>query len=139
MPKVDRCITCHTFIGNPGYEDQPNPHKTHPNLAAYVGKDSPHPMKSFGCTICHGGEGHRVNDLVLSLTLQKLQSRDNIWIEKHNWHEPHKVPHIMFKKSMTEASCVKCHQGVEWIPWSNNLNDGRRNIEKSGCYGCHKN
>ena len=56
VPKVDRCITCHTFIGEPGYEDQPNPHRTHPNLNLMVGADSPHPMKKWGCTACHGGE-----------------------------------------------------------------------------------
>ena len=27
-----------------------------------VDKDSHHPMGEFGCTSCHGGEGHRVND-----------------------------------------------------------------------------
>lgn len=138
VPKVDRCITCHTFIGTPGYEDQPNPHKTHPNLDLMVDKDSPHPMKSFGCTTCHGGEGHRVTDFGSIAHTPETPEQRQEWIEKYNWHEPHKVPHIMFKKSMTEASCVKCHQGVEWIPGATTLNEGRRGIEKFGCYACHK-
>ena len=62
VPKVDRCMTCHTFIDRPGYENRPNPYKTHPNLALMVGDKSPHPMKEYGCTTCHGGEGHRVFD-----------------------------------------------------------------------------
>ncbi|MCO4792970.1 MAG: c-type cytochrome [Bacteriovoracaceae bacterium] len=138
VPKVDRCTTCHTFIDKPGYEEQPNPHKTHPNLDIMVDKDSPHPMKSFGCTTCHGGEGHRVTDFNSIAHTPETPEQRAEWIKKYNWHEPHKVPHVMFKKSMTEASCVKCHQGVEWIPQAHVLNEGRRNIEKFGCYGCHK-
>ena len=45
-----------------GFENQANPHKTHPNLELYIGSKSPHPMKEVGCTVCHGGEGHRVTD-----------------------------------------------------------------------------
>ena len=63
VPKVDRCMTCHVFIDKQGYEDQPQPYKTHPKLESLaVGMNSPHPMKKFGCTSCHGGEGHRVTD-----------------------------------------------------------------------------
>ena len=97
VPKVDRCITCHTFIDQSGYEDQPNPHKTHPNLQAYVGKKSPHPMKEVGCTICHGGEGHRVNDFNSAAHTPRDEKQRAEWVEKYNWHEPHKVPQPMLE------------------------------------------
>ena len=32
VPKVDRCITCHTFIDQPGSEKEKQPFTTHPNL-----------------------------------------------------------------------------------------------------------
>lgn len=138
VPRVDRCITCHTFIDKPGYEDQPNPHRSHPNLELMVGLDSPHPMKKTGCTICHGGEGHRVNDFTSVAHWPENEEQKAEWVEKYNWHEPHRIPSPMLKKSQTEASCVKCHKEVEFIPGATVLNEGRQNIEKYGCYGCHK-
>lgn len=138
VPKVDRCITCHTFIDKPGYENQANPHKTHPNLDLMLGKDSPHPMNQIGCTSCHGGEGHRVTDFTSIAHTPETPEQREEWIEKYNWHEPHKVPQIMYKKSMTEAGCVKCHGGVDYVPQATVLNEGRRNLEKFGCYACHK-
>ncbi len=138
VPRVDRCITCHTFIDQAGYEDQPNPHKTHPNLELMVGRDSPHPMKQTGCTTCHGGEGHRVNDFTSVAHWPEDEEERAEWEEKYAWHEPHRIPSPMLKLKHTEASCVKCHQGVEHIPGATVLNEGRQNIEKYGCYGCHK-
>lgn len=138
VPKVDRCITCHTFISDPGYEDQPNPHKTHPNLELMVATDSKHPMKQFGCTSCHGGEGHRVHDFNSAAHIPQNDEQKAEWIEKYNWHEPHKIPQPMFKLQHTEASCVKCHQGVEHLPGADKLNTGWEKLEEYGCYACHK-
>ncbi len=138
VTKVDRCITCHTFIDQAGYEDQPNPHKTHPNLELMVGKDSPHPLKEAGCTSCHGGEGHRVSDFNSAAHIPQNEEQKKEWIAKYNWHEPHKVPQPMFKLQHTEASCVKCHSGVDYIPQATVLNEGRQLMEGFGCYACHK-
>lgn len=138
VPKVDRCMTCHTFIDQPGYEDQPNPHKTHPNLELMVGAKSTHPMKSFGCTSCHGGEGHRVHDFNSAAHIPQNEEQKQEWIEKYHWHEPHKIAHPMFQLQNTEAGCVKCHSDVEFIPQATALNEGRELIEQFGCYGCHK-
>jgi mono/diheme cytochrome c family protein len=138
VPKVDRCMTCHTFIDQPGFEDQPNPHKTHPNLELMVGMKSPHPMKKYGCTTCHGGEGHRVNDFSAAAHTPQNEEQAKEWVAKYNWHAPHKVAHPMFKLQQTEAGCVKCHNTVEFIPQATVLNEGRKNIEKFGCYACHK-
>lgn len=138
VPKVDRCITCHTFIDKPGYEDQPNPHKTHPKLDLMVGAQGKHPMKQFGCTTCHGGEGHRVTDFNSPAHMPATAEQRAEWAEKYHWHEPHKVPIVQFKKGQYEAGCVKCHTGVQYLEGATVLNEGRKNIEKFGCYGCHK-
>lgn len=140
VPKVDRCITCHTFISEKGYEDKsiPNPFRTHPNLDLMVGAKSKHPMKSFGCTGCHGGEGHRVNDFNSAAHIPQNEEQKKEWIEKYSWHAPHKIPQEMHKAHQTEASCVKCHQGVEYIPEATVLNEGRKKMEEFGCYACHK-
>ena len=137
VPKVDRCITCHTFIDQKGFEDQPNPFKTHPNLELMVGLNSSHPMKKFGCTSCHGGEGHRVNDFnAAAHTPQNLTQQED-WEKNYHWHSPHKVPEIMYRKQYTEASCYKCHKGVELIPMAHKYNQGKELIRDYGCYACH--
>jgi len=138
VPKVDRCITCHTFIDQPGFEKEVNPFKTHPKLNEYVGLESKHPMKQIGCTLCHGGEGHRVNDFNSVAHMPDGPKQTKEWIAKYNWHEPHKVPQPMLPKSQTEASCVKCHQGVELIPGATVVNESRIDIEKYGCNAFHK-
>ncbi|MBY0413756.1 MAG: c-type cytochrome, partial [Bdellovibrionales bacterium] len=138
VPKVDRCITCHTFIDQPGFEKEANPFRTHPKLDEMVGMESKHPMKQIGCTSCHGGEGHRVNDFNSAAHMPSDEKQEKEWVAKYNWHEPHKVPQPMFPKNQTEASCVKCHQGVELIPGATVLNEGLSAMEKYGCYACHK-
>jgi mono/diheme cytochrome c family protein len=138
VPKVDRCITCHTFIDQPGFEKEANPHKTHPRLNEMVGLESKHPMKQVGCTSCHGGEGHRVNDFTTVAHMPENAKQEAEWVKKYNWKAPHHIPSAMLTKSQSEASCVKCHQGVELIPGATVLNEGRMAMEKYGCNACHK-
>ena len=137
VPKIDRCMTCHTFINKKGYEDRPNPFKTHPNLGLMVGPNSPHPMKEFGCTSCHGGEGHRVNDFNAAAHTPQNLAQEQQWREKHHWHPPHKVPEAMYRLQYTEASCYKCHKGVELIPMAQQYNKGKELMTDYGCYACH--
>ena len=58
VARVDRCTSCHAAIDKPGFEDQPNPWKTHPRRELYLAK---HPSEKFGCTPCHNGDGPAVN------------------------------------------------------------------------------
>ena len=59
--KMDRCTSCHLSIDLEGYEEYPQPFTTHPNLSAYIGSASPHPLGEFGCTVCHEGMGQSIN------------------------------------------------------------------------------
>lgn len=138
VPKVDRCITCHMNIDKKGFEDVEQPYTTHSNLSLMVGPKSPHPMKKNGCTSCHGGEGHRVVNFSSPAHTPRDAKQKEEWIKKYHWHAPHKVPQVQYKVGQVEASCIKCHKGVERIPGGTVVNDGLRNIEKFGCYGCHK-
>jgi mono/diheme cytochrome c family protein len=137
-PKADRCITCHTFIDQPGYEKEKQPFRTHPKLDLMVGIESKHPMKVTGCTSCHGGEGQRVVDFNSVAHMPDSEKQEKEWIQKYGWKEPHHVASPMLRLSQTEAGCVKCHSGVELIKGATVLNEGRQTIEKYGCYACHK-
>lgn len=139
IPKIDRCTTCHVFIDKVGYEDQANPYKTHPKIDTLaVGVNSPHPIKDFGCTSCHGGVGDRVNDFGAPAHIPQNAEQAKQWKEKYHWHEPHKVPQPMLPLQYTEGMCIKCHQGVERLPLGEKLNEGRDLVQNYGCYACHK-
>lgn len=139
VPKVDRCTTCHVFIDQTGYEDQPNPYRTHPDIDTLaVGNNSKHPYKDFGCTSCHGGEGHRVNDFNSPVHIPDSAEKEKEWIAKYHYHAPHKIPSPQLPLKYTESQCMKCHKGVERLPMANKLNHGQDLIEQYGCYGCHK-
>lgn len=139
VPKIDRCTTCHVFADKPGFEDQPNPYKTHPKLDSLaVGVNSAHPIKDFGCTSCHGGVGDRVNDFNAPAHIPQNAAQAKEWKDKYHWHEPHKIPQPMLPLQYTEGMCIKCHQGVDRVPMADKLNEGRKLVETYGCYGCHK-
>ncbi|MFM8729048.1 MAG: hypothetical protein ACKON9_28435, partial [Planctomycetaceae bacterium] len=79
IARFDRCRTCHQNIdktgpgGVPAYPAGhpatsnvadwvaasafPQPFSTHPNTDLYCSASSPHPVGTFGCTICHDGQG----------------------------------------------------------------------------------
>ena len=50
---TDRCITCHMGMEWKGMETAENPFRTHPKEIL-----EKHPISTFGCTPCHGGQGY---------------------------------------------------------------------------------
>jgi hypothetical protein len=52
LNRIDRCVTCHVAIDNPGMADAMQP------LIAHSGDIMEnHPKEQFGSTVCHGGQG----------------------------------------------------------------------------------
>ena len=84
--KVDRCTTCHLGIDQKGFENAPQPFKTHPNLDLFLGSNSPHSAEKFGCTVCHGGSGQSVsfND---SAHTPRNEVQQKTWEKKYRWKE----------------------------------------------------
>ena len=137
VAKMDRCSTCHLAIDRDGYEDYPQPFKTHPNLETYVGSASPHPLGQFGCTVCHEGMGQSITFEAASHTpIGKEQA--NQWEKEHKWQEPHLWDLPMLPNGMTEASCAKCHRSSVFVPEAPKLNLAYALYERAGCYACHK-
>lgn len=145
VPKVDRCTTCHMFIDDKMFAAAekkgmkiPQPFRAHPNLELMVDMNSPHPLKEFGCTSCHQGEGHRVNDFSAPAHMPQDEYQAAVWKKKYHWHEPHRILQPMFKNGQAEASCVKCHSATMHIPEGTVVNEGRKLLQTYGCYACHK-
>lgn len=136
VPKVDRCITCHVSIAAPGFEDAPQPFRTHPKLDLFLSSKSAHPLEEFGCTSCHGGRGRGTSFTSAVHTPSSEKQREE-WEKKHHWNEFHLWETPMLPMKHVEAGCFKCHSGQEVIKGAEKLNLGLNLIEKAGCFGCH--
>ena len=137
VPKMDRCETCHLAIDRVGYEDYPQPFRTHPNLDVYVGSSSPHSIETTGCTVCHEGMGQSITFVDASHTPATDEQMVQ-WEEDYHWEESHLWDYPMLPTGMTEASCAKCHKGEVFVPEAENLNLAYGMYERAGCYACHK-
>ena len=137
VAKMDRCQTCHLAIDRAGYEDYPQPFRTHPNLEAYVSSGSPHPLESTGCTVCHEGMGQSISFVDAAHSPSSPEQMAD-WEERYHWEESHLWDYPMLPSGMAEASCAKCHNEEIFIPEANNLNLGYGMYERAGCYACHK-
>jgi mono/diheme cytochrome c family protein len=137
VPKMDRCQTCHLAIDRAGYEEYPQPFRTHPNLDEYLGSSSPHPLERIGCTVCHEGMGQSVSFQEAYHTPSSPE-QEHEWEERYGWHESHFWDYPMLATNMTEASCAKCHKQEVFLPRADVLNLAYATYERAGCYACHK-
>ena len=137
VAKMDRCTTCHLAIDRDGYEDYPQPFRTHSNLGAYVGSASPHPAGQFGCTVCHEGMGQSLTFRHASHTPEGAE-QTLAWEHDFDWEEPHLWDYPMLPTEMTEASCAKCHRETVFVPEGPKLSLAYGLYERAGCYACHK-
>ncbi|KAF0244064.1 MAG: putative cytochrome-related [Planctomycetota bacterium] len=137
--KIDRCTTCHLAIDKKGWTDKEldgTPFRSHPNLELYVGDGSPHPMSSFGCTICHNGQGRSV-DFIYAAHTPKDAKQEEVWKEKYSWEPVAHYDTPMLPTPHAEASCTKCHSTQHRVTMADKLNHGKQVLETVGCYGCH--
>lgn len=142
VQKVDRCNACHVNIDRPGYEKLAQPFTSHPRLDLYLGGRSSHPMNTFGCTTCHGGQGSST-DFLHAYHTPSDEKEAKAWEAKYGWiHFQHEHaplwPFPMLPQAYVESSCRKCHTGRVELDAADTLNRGRHVFETAGCWGCHK-
>ena len=137
VPKMDRCTTCHLAIDRKGYENYPQPYRTHSNLNVYLASDSPHPLNRIGCTVCHDGMGQSVTFRDAAHT-PRDEKQAHAWEETYHWEAPHYWDYPMLPVGMTEASCAKCHREEVMVPNGNSLTLAYATFERAGCHACHK-
>jgi cbb3-type cytochrome oxidase cytochrome c subunit len=158
VPRYDRCTTCHQGIDRLGYDvdtegkPMPSVFASHPSLSSgatsinpkgqvvtaglYLDPNGPHPINSFGCTICHGGQGSGTDFTFSSHTPPSLLEEDR-WKEEHGWQAMHHWDYPMLPDRFIESSCLKCHHQVTDIPQAKKLQAGYQRIVQYGCTGCH--
>src|SRR5580658_533762 len=122
IARVDRCESCHMGIDKKGFENAPQPFRTHSNFDAIILK---HPPEKTGCTPCHEGQGPAVN----SVEMAHGQSE--------HWDHP------LLPGDEMQSRCLSCHIDVGSlrnkdgdqiaINWVN----GERMFQQLGCPACH--
>lgn len=137
VQKVDRCMTCHQAIDTPGFEDQPNPFKSHPRLDLILGSRSPHPTERIGCTVCHEGRGQAV-EFSRAAHTPRNEEQKKLWEKKYGYHEVHHIIERMLPLQYTEGKCHTCHRQTEYVPRGEKHNSAVQLIKSAGCYGCHR-
>ena len=123
----------------------PQPYSTHPRLDLFVGSTSPHPMQTFGCTVCHQGQGSATSFKWASHT-PNTPKQGHEWHDEHGWFNNHHWIFPMLPQRFEESSCLKCHHQVVDLepserfpePPAPKLVEGYHVIRQYGCYGCHE-
>lgn len=116
LARVDRCQSCHVGIDRSGFEDQPNPYKTHPQREALL---ATHPPEKFGCTGCHEGQGPATS------SVEKAHGEVAFW------------EHPLRRGDKIEANCIKCHADVQGLSQAQQIAQGEALFVQMGCHGCH--
>jgi cytochrome c2 len=126
VARVDRCTSCHAGIDKAGFEDQPNPWKTHPRRELLLGNHDP---EKFGCTPCHGGVGEAVNS--------PERAHGNFYDEHGHLENVEFVERSLNRGEKMQANCIKCHASVQRLEGAETIARGERLFEDLGCHGCH--
>ena len=162
VPRYDRCLTCHMGIDKLGYEvsedgktamkDKHPAFAAHPYLTTgamtvdpkgnpvaaglYLDSNGPHPINSYGCTICHAGQGSGTSFTYSSHEPNTLEQKAD-WTKEYGYEEIHHWDEPMLPARFMESSCIKCHHDVTDVPQAKKLQAGYDRITKYGCTGCH--
>jgi mono/diheme cytochrome c family protein len=115
LNRVDRCPSCHIGLEKAGFEEQPNPLKSHPHREL-LGQ---HPLERFGCTPCHQGQGAAIN------------SPEQAHGEVKFWEHP------LLRGDTVDVGCIRCHADTRHLPPAKSITRGQILFEELGCHGCH--
>jgi cbb3-type cytochrome oxidase cytochrome c subunit len=118
----------------------------HPRLDLFVKDSSYHKLDSFGCTICHEGDG-RDTDFTRVVHTPNSREQGQAWRarhgtpygeEKYNWNYRELWDLPMFPTKYVQASCRRCHQDAVELDGADKYIEGMKLVERVGCYGCHR-
>jgi mono/diheme cytochrome c family protein len=118
VARVDRCQTCHVAINRAGFEEEPQPFRTHPRREVLLA-DNAHSAEKVGCTVCHDGQGPAVNSV--------RQAHGEV----PYWERP------LLRGAKAQSSCTSCHLDVQRLEDAPLFAQGQRIFEQIGCTGCH--
>ena len=126
LRRADRCITCHQAVSWKGFEDAPEPFRTHPPEVL-----KSHPIERYGCTACHGGQGFAIDAN-----------------EAHgpvaDWEEPvlgrmlgESYSLVDDKAALIQMNCNTCHRYDRTTKGADSINLAKAIVNERGCRACH--
>jgi mono/diheme cytochrome c family protein len=120
IKRADRCMTCHSGVEKAVFAQFEGVYGKHPSDFLKT-----HPIKNFGCTLCHDGDG-------MGLTVSSGHGQDV------HWNRP------LLSGELVQSSCRRCHPYNEKIPQHVSfpqapvLSRGKDLYIVKGCRGCHE-
>ncbi|HLF95188.1 MAG TPA: hypothetical protein VJB14_17105, partial [Planctomycetota bacterium] len=118
----------------------------HPRLDLFVSDSSRHPIASFGCTVCHEGDG-RDTDFTRVVHTPNTYEQGQRWKNRHgtpygeeryNWNYRELWDLPMFPSKFAQSSCRRCHADAVELDGAEKYVQGMKLFERAGCYGCHR-
>lgn len=108
---TDRCVSCHVGMaaGEPSVAAD-RALRPHPDVV--------HDPASYGCTVCHGGQGRAT---------EKADAHGDVRF----WPEP------MIPRRFADAGCGSCHTHLR-VPNLDRLRAGALAFERHDCLACHR-
>ncbi len=122
---TDRCITCHMGMEWKGMENVENPFRTHPKEIL-----EKHPISTFGCTPCHGGQGYATD-------MQAAHGFAEHWEEPLLGKELADFYVVSNKKAMMQMNCNACHRYEKETKGMDVINKAKQLVNEKGCRACH--
>ncbi len=120
--KVDRCQTCHISYGDPYFENQPQPLKTHPNKEIYIDKHDP---TVTGCTWCHKGQG------------AATAPTEHAHGSHHEMDQTVGINEPLLQGNLKQSLCRNCHAPQIELKGAPELTKAKKMFIEVGCHGCH--
>jgi mono/diheme cytochrome c family protein len=120
LKRADRCRTCHSGVEKAVFADTRGVFGLHPSDLLKT-----HPLKQFGCTLCHDGDG-------MGLTVASAHGQDP------HWNRP------LLSGELVQSTCRRCHPYNEQVPLhiafpqAPVLSQGKNLYTAKGCRGCHE-
>ena len=105
--------------------------RTHPDRFDLLVKS--HNPETFGCTVCHGGEGAQTKGV-----MHKAFRHGE---DDHHWNDPLteevEVMGKKYKGAFMQAKCDRCHFPEVTVAGAPVLAKGKKLFTDVGCWGCH--
>ena len=125
LARADRCVTCHATIEwGEELRDAPHPARSHP-----PGYLETHPVASFGCTLCHGGQG--------AATTEDAAHGDVPHWEEPLLDGPLASRYGLEARELMEMRCNACHRNQDEVPGMPLINAAKAEVKKRRCDRCH--
>jgi mono/diheme cytochrome c family protein len=122
LMRVDRCQTCHLGVDRAGFEGAPQPYATHPHRDVLLAH---HPVETFGCTVCHAGQG-------VALGVHSAHG------ELHLFDQTPRLAEPLLTDAWGQSQCRKCHQPeLPTLQFASTIAHGQKLFQSMGCPGCH--